>query len=56
MKIRTVWRKQCRKVGGNGVGKLSLTVEQKSDNMVSYRSIQETEMFQNRIYGLYEIT
>ena len=50
MKIRTVWRKQCRKLGGNGVGKLSLMVEQKSDNMVSYRSIQETEMFLNRIY------
>ena len=46
MKIRMSWHK----VGTKGGTKLAFTMTKKSDNMVSYRSIQETEMFQNRIY------
>lgn len=46
MKIRMSWHKRWQKSGT----KLAFTMTKKSDNMVSYRSIQETEMFLNRIY------
>ena len=40
------WHKRWQKSGT----KLAFTMTKKSDNMVSYRSIQGTEVFLNRIY------
>lgn len=50
MKIIMSWHKVGTKGGKKSGTKLAFTMTKKSDNMVSYRSIQETEMFLNRIY------